>query len=287
MSETSLYSKYNETNACVLTRASNGFEDDLYLNRIPHRGFTIQLADSTIITSTEYPLVDCPNFTIPLTSLNNVKLASSSNSDTGALLLVIYLDAKYSTKITLVVCNGTTAVNLNISDFFRFVNLFMLTKATSQINNYFYRNIGKIYVGDAGNFSTTTGFPQNYGCMRIGLNVAGCPLVVVPDNYNYQLVDIKYNNLTNRNVICNLYFRNTPNDPFVYVNEEALGPYEGRRSTQAIGGSLQSRGYEFLYTAYTRPKIDQQGQPETQSGAFSIQKSAKTMNKAYYLTADF
>jgi len=280
MAETSLYSKYDQTNTCILTRASNDFQDDLYLNRVPFRNWTIQLCDSTIVSSTEYPIFDAPNFTIPAAELNNVKLASGSNSDSGALLLIIYLNANYETNITLVVCNGITPVSLGVSNFFRFVNVFMLSKATSQINNYFYRNIGKIYIGDAGNFSNVNGFPQNYGVMRIGINVGGCPLIVVPKGIGYQLVDIKYNNLTNKNVIFELYFRNNPNDPFVFVNEEGMGEYEGRRSTQAIGGSMQLQSYEFLHTAY----ITQNG---NLTGAISIQQSAKTMNRNYYVTADF
>ena len=280
MSESTAFEVYNENSRALLVRNINSFEDSYYSMQVPHRKFGIQLSDSTIVDTTEYPLVDCLNYTIPTSEQSGVKIASSSAVDTGCFVFVIYLDNQYREQYEMVVLNGTTPVTMAAINLFRFVNAFVVSNATGQETNQLYRNNGKVFWGK-GAYNVSTGFAENYAAMRVGLNVCGSPLVCVKQNERHQIISIKYNNMSSKNINFKVYMRPSSSAPFVFVNEQTVLPYTCFVADQRIGQTLDNPGTEFIHIA----KLVGVGGPL--SGEVSVQMSSRIFNASYYAPAPF
>ena len=178
--EKNIFDIYNSTDSAQLVRVINSFEDDLFLERAPGRGWSIQGTmnlGGQPFTNAFQPMVDCINWTIPDVA-KTVSLGCSSSAETGSLIMILYLDTTLSQKSAFVVTNGTSIVSTGITDFYRAQFMFLLSPSYISGTTIPYISSARMWLG-SGAFSSSTGFAANYQVMSPGFNVAGSPLTVI------------------------------------------------------------------------------------------------------------
>jgi hypothetical protein len=244
----------------TLVKVINEFEDDLLTARLNGRGtgftggYTSNISQTTQSVMPSYsgwsgftPLPD----PVLGTGASTIRMASSSTQDSATgtgtyLYIVFFLDLTLTPRTELVALNGTTPVNLLSTNVYHFMYGFPILSGSGFIptTGQVTSNVGTIFLGIGGSFSTSTGFnTANYMWNRPNDGFMSSGVYVVPRNKRGTLWTVKFNSDTGVACTFKTYSRSSRTSAWSLNAEDNV--VTGLVIRRTLAGGFLPAGAEF------------------------------------------